>query len=194
MLGPPDATAGVPGGGVRERLVQGLTEEVHLAVEQASAVHDRGWRGDVLAEAGEQRLEVRVGVELVGGRRVGHHLVQRRARGQRPADLVLFTADVVLASSGRRRRPVPCGPRAPFAISRDNTRRSPRTARRGRSGRDDPRRVLLAVAVDAAVALLDADQAPRDVEVDQLVALRVQVDAFGGDVAGDQHADRVRPA
>ena len=52
------------------------------------------------------------------------------------------------------------------------------------------RAVLLAVAVDAAVALLDADQAPRDVVVDQVVALRVQVDALGGDVAGDEHPDR----
>ena len=48
------------------------------------------------------------------------------------------------------------------------------------------RTVPLAVAVDAAVALLDADQAPRDVVVDQLVALQVQVDALGGDVAGDR--------
>ena len=48
----------------------------------------------------------------------------------------------------------------------------------------------LPVPVDAAVALLDADQAPRDVVVDQVVALGVQVHALGGDVAGDQHPDR----
>ena len=56
--------------------------------------------------------------------------------------------------------------------------------------RRDLRRVPLLVAVDAAVALLDPDQAPRDVEVDQLMALGVQVHALGGQVAGDEHADR----
>ena len=65
-----------------------------------------------------------------------------------------------------------------------------RSRRRVEQQRGDPRAVLLAVAVDAAVALLDADQAPRDVEVDQVVALQVQVDALGGDVAGDQDPDR----
>ena len=54
----------------------------------------------------------------------------------------------------------------------------------------DLRGRALAVAVDAAVALLDPDQGPRDVEVDQLMALGVQVHALRGDVAGDQHADR----
>jgi hypothetical protein len=34
MLRPPDATTGVPSSGVRERLVQGFAQEVHLAVEQ----------------------------------------------------------------------------------------------------------------------------------------------------------------
>ena len=51
-------------------------------------------------------------------------------------------------------------------------------------------RLPLAVPVDPAVALLDPDQAPRDVEVDQLVALGVQVDTFGGEVAGDQNPNR----
>ncbi len=37
--------------------------------------------------------------------------------------------------------------------------------------RRDAWRLLLPVPVDAAVALLDPDQAPRDVEVHQLVAL-----------------------
>src|SRR5690606_29219276 len=53
----------------------------------------------------------------------------------------------------------------------------------------DDRGLALAVAVDAAVALFDADQRPRDVVVDQVVALGVQVHALGGDVAGDQDAD-----
>ena len=79
-----------------------------------------------------------------------------------------------------------------FSISRCSTRMSPANASVGRveEQRGDLRRVLLPVAVDAAVALLDADQAPRDVVVDQVVALRVQVDALGGDVAGDQDPDR----
>ena len=49
-------------------------------------------------------------------------------------------------------------------------------------------RVGLPVAVDAAVALLDADERPRDVEVDEVVAQGVQVHALGGDIAGDKHA------
>ncbi len=54
-----------------------------------------------------------------------------------------------------------------------STRRSPENVvgRLEEQGRD-LRRVLLAVAVDAAVALLDADERPRDVEVDELVALQ----------------------
>ena len=72
------------------------------------------------------------------------------------------------------------------------TRRSPekRASVRFEEQRGDLRCVLLAVAVDAAVALLDADERPRDVEVDEVVALAVQVDALGGDVAGDEDADR----
>src|SRR5262249_53088897 len=49
-----------------------------------------------------------------------------------------------------------------------------------------------AIPVDPAVALLDPDQAPRDVVVDQLVALLMEVHTFRGDIAGDQHADRAR--
>ena len=52
--------------------------------------------------------------------------------------------------------------------------------------------MALTVAVDAAVSLLDADEAPRDVEVDELVALGVEVHTLGRDVAGDEHADRAR--
>ena len=57
----------------------------------------------------------------------------------------------------------------------------------GEDQRAELRLVLLAVAVDPAVALLDPDQAPRHVVVDQVVALAVQVDALGGHVAGEQH-------
>src|SRR5205823_631831 len=42
---------------------------------------------------------------------------------------------------------------------------------------------------DATVALLDADEAPRDVDMHQVVALLVQVDALAGDITGDQHPD-----
>ena len=51
---------------------------------------------------------------------------------------------------------------------------------------DDVRRVLLAVAVDAAVALFQGDQRPGDVEVDEVVAEEVQVHAFAGHVGGQQ--------
>ena len=53
--------------------------------------------------------------------------------------------------------------------------------------------MTLPVSVDAAIALLDPDQTPRDVEVNEFVALLVQVDSLAGDVTGDQYADgRVR--
>ena len=58
----------------------------------------------------------------------------------------------------------------------------------GEDQRAELRLVGLAVAVDTAVALLDADQRPRHVVVDQLVALAVQVDALGGHVTGEQDA------
>ncbi|EGG27494.1 hypothetical protein PA08_0761 [Cutibacterium modestum P08] len=62
-------------------------------------------------------------------------------------------------------------------------------ARRLQQQGGDLRGVTLAVSVDAAIALLNADEAPGDVEVDEFVALLVQVDALAGDVTGDQHAD-----
>ena len=67
-------------------------------------------------------------------------------------------------------------------MRRRSTRRSPENASvvGAEQQGGDLRRVPLPVAVDAAVALLDPDQAPRDVEVDQLVALGVQVHALGG--------------
>ena len=43
-------------------------------------------------------------------------------------------------------------------------------------------RELLAIAVDPAIALLKSDERPREVEVNQVVALLVQVHAFRGDV------------
>ena len=49
---------------------------------------------------------------------------------------------------------------------------------------------FLAVAVDAAVALLEHHQRPRDIEVDHPVGQEVQVDAFGRDVGGDEQAQR----
>ena len=55
---------------------------------------------------------------------------------------------------------------------------------------DDPGLALLAVAVDPAVALLEHHERPRHVEVDQAVALVVQVDAFGRHVRAEQQAHR----
>ena len=78
-----------------------------------------------------------------------------------------------------------------FSSSRVRTRRSPEKV----SWLGSSRRVVicgrvpLAVAVDATVALLDADERPGDVEVDEVVALEVQVDTLGGDIAGDEDAD-----
>ncbi len=54
----------------------------------------------------------------------------------------------------------------------------------------DLRGMPLPEPVDAPVALFDPDQAPRNVEVDQLVTVGMQVDALGGDVASHQDPDR----
>src|SRR5699024_9171636 len=62
------------------------------------------------------------------------------------------------------------------------------------AGKDESAKLggrLLAVSVDPAVALLDADQRPGQVVVDELVALLMQIDAFGGDVTGEEKAHRI---
>ncbi len=53
----------------------------------------------------------------------------------------------------------------------------------------DDRLLRLAVAINAAVALLEGHERPRDIEVDQLVGKEMEVDAFGGDIGRDQKAD-----
>ena len=65
--------------------------------------------------------------------------------------------------------------------------------RRGRGVRHevvDLRLCGLPVAVDAADALLQPRRVERDVEVDQPVAVGLQVDAFTGGVGGQQHPHR----
>ena len=52
-------------------------------------------------------------------------------------------------------------------------------------------RLGLELAVDAAVALLHAAGIPGHVEVEQVPAVRLQVEAFAGGVGGDQDADRM---
>ena len=49
----------------------------------------------------------------------------------------------------------------------------------------------LELAVDAAVALLDAAGVPRQVEVEEVGAVRLEVQALAGGVGGDQDAQRV---
>ena len=51
--------------------------------------------------------------------------------------------------------------------------------------------VFLPVTVDPAVALLDADQRPGQVVVDEVVALAVHVHALGGHIAGEQDSHRL---
>ena len=50
----------------------------------------------------------------------------------------------------------------------------------------------LPIAVNTAIALLNADQGPRDVVVNQLVALQVEVHALRSHVPGDQHTNGAR--
>ena len=54
---------------------------------------------------------------------------------------------------------------------------------------EDQAVLLLAVTVDAADALFQADGIPRDVEVDHQPA-ELQVDAFAGGLGGDEHLGR----
>ena len=51
--------------------------------------------------------------------------------------------------------------------------------------------VRLELAVDAAVALLHAARVPGHVEVEQVPAVGLEVQALAGGVGGDQDADRV---
>ena len=130
------------------------------------------------------------GVLGLDGLRLLHHVVQAGLPGQHLADLVLLGADVVLAH--QRRGVAERGVRLVLLL--DEAAEHPQvTGERLGLGveqqRRDLRRVPLAVSVDAAVALLDPDQGPRDVVVDELVALLVQVHALAGQVAGDEHAD-----
>lgn len=49
----------------------------------------------------------------------------------------------------------------------------------------------LAVAVEAAVALFEAGRVPGDFVVEDVAGGRLEVEAFGGGVGGEQDADRV---
>ena len=140
-------------------------------------------------ELGEQRGEVVAGGHLV--RRVGP---RRRGPSDRPAPRGSASSSPLTSYLPISEATSPSARCASFSLL-DQPGQHPQVAGEPLAGRveqqrGDPRRVLLPVPVDAAVALLDPDQAPRDVVVDQLVALGVQVDALGGDVAGDQHPDR----
>ena len=173
-------------------LLECLAQEVDLGGVERGLT---GWSGGgsilLRAEAGDHREHRgnRVRVRHLG--RALDHVVQVSLPGEHLADRVLFTGDVVLAHEGRH---VAQGA-VRFLLALEEAAQDAEVAgellgRRVEEQGGDLGRVLLAVAVDAAVALLDADQAPRNVEVDQFVALGVQVDAFGRDVARDQHADR----
>src|SRR5699024_10389620 len=48
----------------------------------------------------------------------------------------------------------------------------------------------LTVTIDTSIALLNADQRPRNIKVDEVVTLRMQVHTLGGNVAGHKNADR----
>ena len=56
---------------------------------------------------------------------------------------------------------------------------------------EDLRGLRLAVAVDPADPLLQPGRVERDVEVDQPVAVGLQVDALAGGVGGDQDPNRL---
>src|SRR5207249_2403108 len=49
----------------------------------------------------------------------------------------------------------------------------------------------LELAIDATVALLDAPRVPRQVEVEEVGAVRLEVQALAGGVGGKQDAERI---
>ena len=79
-----------------------------------------------------------------------------------------------------------------LSASTSRMRVSPRIVRARGYEVDDVRRPLLPVAVHPAVALLENHQRPRHVEVNEPVALVVQVDPLRRDVGADQQAQRAR--
>ena len=176
-------------------LIKGVFQEGHLrGIEGRLGGRVIGRpRGDTGGGGGtghDAREHASDGVLGLDGLRLLHHLIQARLPGQHLADLVLFSADVVLAH--QRRGVAERGVRLVLLL--DEAAKHPQVAgeRLGlgvEQQRRDLRRVPLAVPVNAAVALLDPDQGPRDVVVDELVALLVEVHALAGQVAGDQHAD-----
>ena len=52
----------------------------------------------------------------------------------------------------------------------------------------DRRPVALPITIDASVALLDPNEAPRQIEVHELVTLAMQVHTLRRDVAGEEDA------
>ena len=71
-------------------------------------------------------------------------------------------------------------------------RRSPRIFSTGFCEEvDDQRLVRLPVAVDAAVALLEHHQRPRQIEVHEAMAEVMQVQALRRHVGAEQHAQRI---
>ena len=49
----------------------------------------------------------------------------------------------------------------------------------------------LQLAVDAAVALLDAARVPRQIEVEEVRTVSLEIEAFAGGIGGEQDAQRV---
>ena len=56
-------------------------------------------------------------------------------------------------------------------------------------GMPNGRRLFLPVAIDAAVALLHHVRIPRNLDVDEVVAVVLEVDALGGGIGREQDAD-----
>jgi len=173
---PPDVQLGLR---VVKRLPERLVQERLVRAEQAGRVHGP----DRLAAGltGQHHHQVEPLARLAGD-----DLVEGPALGDRPSDLVLLLGGRVEAHerAGVAERAVRLvllvkQPREHTEVPLDIRMAG------GEQERADLRALALAVAVDAPVALLDGDEAPRQVEMDQLVALPVQVHAFGSDVAGE---------
>ena len=123
--------------------------------------------------------------------RIAHHLIEAPRLPKHIADRLLLAVHRVLAHERRRIAQQLIGVMLALHQLLQHVRLAQRIlVGRIEQQRRDPRRMLLAITVDAAIALLNANQRPRNVVMDQVMALRMQVHALRRDIARHQNPQR----
>ena len=181
------------------QLLEGLDRELEIVGVEGARGGGRhlgllGVAGELVrGQAGEEVEAVVVVVVVVSvarHRQVGDDLLGALARGDPLDDVGLLGLGVLEAEQRADIAEVLVG----LVLLLDQALQHPQIAAELIVGGDreevvDLRLAGLAVAVDPAVALLQGDQRPGDVEVDQAVAVVVEVDPLGGRVRGEEHPD-----